>query len=98
MSLLLFVLYTGCLFGSVSASSKHFSCTKHVQIIYLPTHLLLSHPATLLKAISLSAQHLMESMLFLARVLSLAGGHLLSLVPPFGIPYPLNPSCPQFFH
>ena len=31
----------------------------------------------------------MESMLLLAHVMSLAGGHLLSPVSPFGIPYPL---------
>jgi len=48
-----------------------------------------SHLAALLKAVPLSAQHLIESMFFLACVLSLAGGHLLSLVPPFGIPYHL---------
>jgi len=43
-------------------------------------------PAALLKAAPLSAQ---ESMLFLARVLPLAGDHLLSPAPPFGIPYHL---------
>jgi len=43
--------------------------------------------------VPLSAQHLMKSMLFLACILHLASGHLLSPVPPFGIPYPL---CPQF--
>src|SRR6218665_2522295 len=53
MSLLLFVLYTGSLFVSVSAPSWHFSCTKHAQIIYLPTCLLWSDLAALLKAIPL---------------------------------------------
>jgi len=66
-----------------------------VCIIYLPAYLLWSHPAALLKVVPLSTQHLMESVLFLTRVWSLTGGHLLSSVPPFGIPYPLMSAIPS---
>jgi len=53
-------------------------------INHLPAYL---SPAALLKAAPLSAQHLMESLLFLAHSFSLAGCRFLSTIPPFGIPY-----------
>src|SRR6218665_2511479 len=84
-SLLFFALYAGFLFTSVSASN---SCTKHAQITYLPTNLLWSHSAALLKGAPLLAQCLL---LFLAHILSF---HLLLPVPPFGIPYPLMSAIP----
>ena len=61
--------------------------SKHAQklIIYLPTYLPWSHPAALLKAAPLSPQYQLESMLFLAQV-TLAMGHFMAQVPPFGIP------------
>src|SRR6218665_2108375 len=62
-------------------------------LIFCPFYLI--HPATLLKAVPLSAQHLMESMLFLARALSLDGGQLLLPVLPFGIPYSLMSAIPS---
>jgi len=65
-------------------------------IIYLPTYLLWSHPASLLKAAPLYAQHQLEIMLFLARVLSLAGSHLLCRRP-LHLKFTI-PSCPQFPH
>ena len=55
-------------------------------INHLPAYL---SPAALLKAAPLSAQHLMESLLFLAHSFSLAGCRFLSTIPPFGIPYHL---------
>ena len=57
------------------------------QIVFLPTYLPGSNPAVLLKVTPPSTQHFLESMLFLAHIMSLASGHLLSPVPPFGILY-----------
>lgn len=51
------------------------------------TCLLWSHHAALLEAATFSAQHLLESMTFLASALSGASGHLLSPVPPYRIAY-----------
>src|SRR6218665_1645338 len=60
-----------------------------------PTYLLWSYPAALLEAVPLSAQHLIDSMLFLARVLSLATGHLLFPISRFGISYHLMSAIPS---
>jgi len=87
ISHLLFVLYTGFLSVRVSASSWHSSCTEHAQIISLPTCLPWSHLATLLKVAPLFDQHLLESMLFLVRVLFLAVAHSQLPVPPSGTLY-----------
>ena len=87
ISHLLFVLYTGFLSVNVSASSWHSSCTEHAQIISLPTCLPWSHLATLLKVAPLFDQHLLESMLFLVRVLFLAVAHSQLPVPPSGTLY-----------
>ena len=87
ISHLLFVLYTGFLSVSVSASSWLSSCTGHAQIIFLPTCLPWSHLATLLKVAPLFDQHLLESMLFQVRVLSLAGALSQLPVPPPGTLY-----------
>src|SRR5678816_4586015 len=87
ISHLLFVLYTGFLSVSVSASSWHSSCTEHAQIISLHTCLARSHLATLLKVAPLFNQHLLESMLFLVRVLFLAVTHSQLPVPPSGTLY-----------
>src|SRR6218665_71942 len=55
----------------------------------------MAHPAALLKATPLSTQHLLESMLSLACVLTLASCHLLSWVPSSGIQYPLMSAIPS---
>ena len=72
-----------------SHSSKHNTFMMHMhgaQIYYPPTYLLRLQPAALLKAALLSTPHPLESMLSLARILSLASGLLLSPAPPSGIP------------
>ena len=87
MSHLLFVLCSGFLSVSVSASSWHSSRTEHAQIVCRPTYLPWSQPAILRKGTPVFSQYLVNSMLFLVLVLFLAVAHSQLPVPPSGTLY-----------
>lgn len=75
------------MYVSTSTCSWHSPCIQHMQIICHPTYLPWLHPVALLKIMHLFNQHLLESILFVIHVLSLASIHSPLLVPPSGTVY-----------